>query len=278
MPKYANTSTYRRWKRSRSKVMAKPVRRGITKRYGRPKTRMNIKAMVNKVLKSKIETKQSVRAVGDTFELEHNNFKILENQNTFFRTVNGTGDPMIGDGQRIGDEITLKGISFNMMLELNERFSDVTCRLIMIKSAKGDIPTRASLFKGLSGNKMLDQFNTERYTIIASKYIKLKASNTGTTGALASSVVPLVPNYGFNSATDSQTVLSRTTRLVKFWLPGTKFGRNGVLKYEDLSTTQLKFFDYHFLIYAYSNVSTNQDIVSVARVNDYFKVMYYTDA
>lgn len=250
-------------------------------RFGKKKSLMSVKnmrAVVNKVLKSKIETKQSVRSVNDTVEIAHNNFVVLENNNTFFRTVNGTGDPMAGDGNRIGDEITLKGISFNMMLELNERYSDVTCRLIIVKAAKGDTPTRASLFKGLSGNKMLDQFNTERYTIVAQKYMKLKASNTGTTGALASSVIPLVPNYGFNTATDAQTVQSRTTKLVKFYLPGRKFGRNGVIKYEDLSSTQTKFFDYHLVVYAYSNLSTNQDIVNVARVNDYFKVMYYTDA
>ena len=45
----------------------------------------------------------------------------------------GTGDINTNNvGQRIGDEITLKGIKLKMMIELNERCSDVTFRLMVI--------------------------------------------------------------------------------------------------------------------------------------------------
>jgi len=62
-----------------------------------------------------------------------------------------------------------------MMLELNERYSDVTFRLFVVRSAKGDTPTTVTLWQGASGNKMLDTFNTERFTILYSKYVKILA-------------------------------------------------------------------------------------------------------
>ena len=66
-----------------------------------------------------------------------------------------------------------------MMVELNERYSDVTFRLVFVKCAKGDVPTRDSLFTGSSGNKMLDYINKERYTVLAQKFFKIKAPNMG---------------------------------------------------------------------------------------------------
>ena len=44
-------------------------------------------------------------------------------------------------GSRIGDKITLSGVSIKAMFELNERYSDVTMRLLVVRSANGDTPT-----------------------------------------------------------------------------------------------------------------------------------------
>ena len=46
--------------------------------------------------------------------------------NTFLRTGNSTLDEETSQGQRIGDKVTLVGVKFTMMLELNERYSYVT--------------------------------------------------------------------------------------------------------------------------------------------------------
>lgn len=176
---------------------------------------------------------------------------------------------------RLGDEIMLKGVSLKGMVELNERFSDVTIRILVVKCAKGDTPTRATLFTGTSGNKMLDTLQTERYTVIAQKYLKLKAPNTGTQGPAVSDAIFGPP--GNVRASDADTVLSRATKIWKMWIPGTKFKKNRKIVYEN-GLTQTKFFDYHVLMYAYSNYSTNQDVWYVARSNDYIKTMYYKDA
>lgn len=176
---------------------------------------------------------------------------------------------------RLGDEIMLKGVSLKGMVELNERFSDVTIRILVVKCAKGDTPTRATLFTGTSGNKMLDTLNTERYTVIAQKFVRLKAPNTGTQGPAI--VDNIFGPSGTNRADGADTVLSRSTKIWKMWIPGTKFKKNRKIVYEN-GLTQTKFFDYHVLMYAYSNYSTNQDVWNVARSNDYIKTMYYKDA
>jgi len=175
-------------------------------------------------------------------------------------------------GQRIGDKITLSGVSFTMMLELNERYSDVTYRMFIVRSAKGDTPTSATLWNGCSGNKMLDTFNTERYSILFSKYVKMTSPMIG--------VNPQgVQEIGSGFAL-GQPTLSRATRIVKFFIPGTKFVKNRILQYEN-GTTQVKFFDYHFMIYAYSNYSTvdsGPGAYNVGRLNDCFIKMHYKDA
>jgi len=110
-------------------------------------------------MESTIETKSGAIQVADGTEYGHNAITMVNNN--FLGTTNGTLDEENSRGQRIGDKITLVGVQFAMMLELNERYSDVTFRLMVIRSAKGDTPTTDTLWQGASGNKMLDTFNTE---------------------------------------------------------------------------------------------------------------------
>lgn len=216
-----------------------------------------------------IETKQGNQTCTDGIEIFHNNFVTLNS--TLLFTTNGANDPTLNSSDnRIGDKINLKGVKIKMMVELNERYSDVTFRLLIIKAAKGDVPTRATLFNGLSGNKMIDTLNTERYTIIHKEYFKIKAPNPGNANT--------VNVAGFSDA-DSGNRLSRATRIVSAWIPGTKFHKSGIISYEGQgASSQPKFFDYHAVLYAYSNYSTLQDVYYVARVNDYVQTIYYKDA
>lgn len=230
------------------------------------------KAAVNRNLETKVIT----RTATDGTEILHNNFITLSSQP--FSTQQGTADgDVVGvTGVRIGDEVTARGYKMKFMVELNERYSDVTFRLLMVKCAKGDAPTRATLFHGQSGNKMLDSINTERYSIIKQKYFKLKSPNlaiqdaTTDTGTGVGQAIHATAGQGGNN------VLSRATKIVKFWVPASKFTRRGILRYENQST-QTKFFDYHVLLYAYSNYSTLQDLFYVARLNDTVEQFYFKD-
>ena len=65
---------------------------------------------------------------------------------------------------------------------------------------------------------------------------------------------------------------------MRLYLPGTKFARNGVIKYENGGNNH-KFFDYHVLVYAYSNFQSSLAVTyNVESVADYVKTMYFTGA
>jgi len=74
------------------------------------------------------------------------------------------------------------------LLELNERYVDVSVKVMIVKSAKNDPATDANLWQGASANKLLDTFNTDRFTIMKSKFIKLRAANMGNTPSGAQTV------------------------------------------------------------------------------------------
>lgn len=227
-----------------------------------------IQAVVRRALAKNIETKTGLYSSSDGMEILHNNFIVMSNSP--LATENGTMDIESGTGQRIGDKINLKGVSIRWMTELNERYSDVSFRFLFVRSAKGDVPTRATLFNSISGNKMLDTLNRERYTILKDKWYKIKAPNSATVAGL----------YATGSGINNQSgsfALSRATKISKIWIDGSKITKTGVLQYED-SSTQLKFYDYHCLLYAYSNYQTSQDLYNVGRLNDIVIQMYYKDA
>jgi hypothetical protein len=101
------------------------------------------------------------------------------------------------------------------MLELNERYSMGTFRLLVVKAARGDTPTKATLFNGLSANKMIDTINTERYSILSSKSVVIRQSSTG--------IKPdLIQTSGSGYATGTP-LISRATRIVSMYIPGKKF-------------------------------------------------------
>jgi len=231
--------------------------------------------------KKTLEVKQAVSTVSDGTQIHHNNFITLDAH--LLETTQGVKDPNTSHTEcRIGDQITLRGCKIKMFVELNERYSDVTFRMLVVKCAKGDSPTRATLFNGLSGNKMLDTINKERYTIIFQKYFKIKAPNhslssgVGGTNEVGTTLPPSNAGIEYVAGNEVRT-LSRATKIIKAWIPGKAFARNGVIQYENAGT-QVKFHDYQVLLYAYSNYSTDQDIWYVARCNDYINQLYFTDA
>jgi len=229
-----------------------------------------IQSAVRRALQKNIETKSACISSSDYIQIGHNGFVGIEYQ-TLLGTTQGITDPQnTNTACRIGDQINLSGISIRMMLELNERYSDVTYRILVIKSAKGDTIDTATVFCNLSGNKMLDRLNKERYTFLYEKWGKIKAPNTG-------AITVQSTGSGLFDG-DSDRTFSRATRLVKINLPGKLFGKNGLITYENASS-QVKLYDYSVCIWAYSNYSTSSALAyNVLAVNDYVKEMWYKDA
>lgn len=233
---------------------------------------VKIQRAVRSYLNKKIETKRSNLTSSDLTDISHNSFVSVDS--TVLATSQGTTDPTAGNSNnRIGDEINLKGVAFKFMLENNHRYSDTTFRILVVKSAKGDTPTSATLFNGLSGNKMMDTLNSERYTVLFSRYVKVKQGNPGGDTGLGTAYT----GSGLYDG-DSGLTLATSSKIVKFYIKGEKFVKNGVVRYEN-ATSQVKFFDFHVLVYAYSVGATSEALAwQVGRINEYIKVMYYKDA
>lgn len=249
------------------------ARKTIKKRKSPLALQRQIQRTVNRAVNKNIETKESVTLITDSQEIWHNNHIVLSNK--LLKTTQGISDPANANtNNRIGDAINLRGVSLKMMVELNERYSDVTFRLMIIKSHRGDAIDRGAIFVGQSDNKMLDKFNSERYTLLYQKWFKIKAPNSGTIGPLGFGGV----GDGVNAQAGTQTYqsLSRATKIVKVWIPGKKFYRSGVVTYDN-GGQDPKFFDFSAVLYAYSNFSTAQDVYYVARLNDCVVNMYYKD-
>jgi len=214
-----------------------------------------------------LETKQSTRTRDDGAEMFHNTIYVRES--SLLGTTQGTADPNNANASnRIGDKITLSGLSVKVMFELNERYSMATFRIFVVKSAKGDVPTNGTLFNGISGNKMIDTLNRERYSILASKTFTIKQSST----SIQASGIQEVGS-GFTKGSEQ---MSNATKIVKLWVPANKLIRGKNLTYEN-GTNQPKFYDYHLVYYAYSNYQTNSTYY-VGRINDEVIQLYYKDA
>jgi len=234
-----------------------------------------IQKAVRTYLNRNIETKKSNYTATDGTDIGHNSFINVDPK--VLATTQGTSDPVNqATNNRVGDEINLKGVAFKFMLENNSRYPDVNFRIMVIKSAKGDTPTNATLFNGLSGNKMMDTLNNERYTVIFSKYVKVKSPNVGTVTAVGG---PAYIGSGLYEGAGASLTLTPGTKIVKFYIPGYKFvGKKGLVRYENQSD-QVKFFDYNVVIYAYSTIATSEALGwNVGKLNEYIKIMYYKDA
>jgi len=134
------------------------------------------------------------------------------------------------------------------MLELNERYSDVTFSLMEF-----DLPREILLQQQHFGMELQE---TKCWTLTKWR------DSMCYTPSMSKCLPPLwefnlqeqpirLQDQVFTQGTVN-TQQSRATRIVKFLVPGKKFTRSGILQYEN-NSQQVKFFDHHFMIYAYSN-------------------------
>jgi hypothetical protein len=218
-----------------------------------------------------IETKEGCRRITNV-NIAHNNVTVFNDVdgNVFnpFISSQGTADPMSNGGMsRVGDKIQIKGLLFKFFVEGSISRSKVYFRFMLIKMAKGDTLNRANLFKNASGNKMIDQVDTERFTIVAQKIINVSPPNNAPATLTVLTGVPAtqVPGITGNS-------------VFSMYVPGTKFGKGGVVTYENGSPNQLKFYDYRLCCVAYDWYGTPQDTNNVGFINDGYVKVYFKDA
>jgi len=222
-------------------------------------------------LERMIETKEGCLQSADNIGIQHNNILTIQNSAggnmNPLASITGTADVM-GDSvaQRIGDQVTVRGVLFKAFFENALDRAKVHYRVWLVRCAKGDNIDRGTFFRNNCGNKMIDQINTERYSIVASKKFTISTSNAAPTATVTAAGIP-----------GGSTPAGIGTRAVSMWIPGHKFGRNGVLKYEN-NSAQPKFYDYRFLVMAYDWYGTPQDTNNVGKINDCYYKFYFKDA
>jgi len=258
--------------RSRSRVRANYARvpsvslmaraRGARASY---KKRKSLSSQVARLSRT-IETKEGTRRLYG-INLQHNNLTVFTMNP--FQCTQGTGDPMSqGTMERVGDKITVKSLSYKIFIEASLGRSKVYFRFMLIRMAKGDTLDRSTLFQDSCANKMIDTINRERFTVIASKTVNVIAPNLV---ASTFNVATGVPTAGTPAGLAG-------TRIVSFRVPGKKFGKQGVITYENASTSQVKFYDYKLCCVAYDWNGTPQDLNNVGYINDGYVKTYYQDA
>lgn len=254
-PRFASGRMSRKYAGTYVKRLAKPGTTFLKKR--------KIDRRVDNLYRM-IETKETTSTVSSNTSMNHNVITYLANP---FTLNQGTGDPMSGTGGRIGDRITVKGCMIKGMVECAMNRPKVFVRIMLVKYAKGDDPTTATLFKGDSGNKMIDQINTDRYTILSQKVFNVETSNAPTA---------VTVNVDGSVATGNPGGIG--TRTFKLWVPGYKFGKGGNVLYEDASTSQPKFFSYRWIALVYDWYGTPESTTTVAKMNSAYSKLYFKDA
>lgn len=243
---------------------AKKTKTSYKKRRLNFRSMSRIGAQVSR-LSRMIETKEGRRTNVTNQNCAHNNTTVLSDDP--LQTDQGIGDPMSGSGNRIGDQIYVRGLSAKFFLEGALGRTKVYFRVMLLKGAKGETFDRSTIFKGNSGNKMLDEINTERFTVIAQKIITVQPPNR--------SAVAVQPLTGAPTIDSVSAVTGN--RILKFWIPGVKFGRKGRLQYEN-GGQQTKFFSHRWVIVAYDWYGTPQDTNNVGIINECYSKLYYKDA
>lgn len=262
-----STSYAARAKRARTTgTMTSGVRR-MWRKYQTRRVPTKVAQRVNNLYRM-IETKEITWKLESTtstkYETPHNNL-LAWTQNPFQVSQGAFDTTSAGNAaNRIGDQITVKGFMMTLFLENALNRPKVFYRVMLVRCAKGDTPDRTTFFKGNCDNKMIDQVNTERYTIVAQRRFTIDSSN-----AMAGAVLGTgVPNGGVNGI---------ATKVIKMWVPGRKFGRGGNIQYEN-NSYQVKFYDYKVVFLAYDWFGTPQDVNNVGLINCMYTKVYFKDA
>jgi len=215
------------------------------------KKRTSLATMIKNISLKNSETK-TTHQIGENLQLYHNTPNI---RFSLLRTSQGITDADTGlnsYSNRIGDEIIARGISIKLWIANKLDRPNVMYRLCVVKYESSITPTASLIFKGANPNKMMDNLNKEKITVIYQKIINLQ------TGLAAA-----------GDAAGSPFVGKECHTYRKIWIPL----KDRKIKYDDAGQVP-KFTDYLFCITAYDSYGTltTDNIASFAwEYNFYFK-------
>lgn len=251
--KTGNMGTVSRARRARSYYKLRPIAKKVNNLY------------------KLIENKHFTWRTSSMVDVPHNRSTVLQLQSggplNPFRSVNGTDDPMGTGGSRIGDMIKVTGLLIRGMVQNQFSRPKVFYRIMLVKCAKGDTIDDSTLFSGITTNRLIDQMNTERFTILAETHFSVSTANVAQTGTNAAGEPQGTGGGG------------QGTRLFKMWIPGSKFGPDGRVHFENNSQGQVKFYDYRVVVVTYDwNHSPTVTATNIGAINECYTKLYFKDA
>lgn len=106
-----------------------------------------------------------------------------ENQNCNHNSIRGVFDNLLStsqgttDNTRVGDEIYAKGVKLKFWVSNKADRPNVMYRFFVLSCASSSsVPS--DLFYGISGNKIVDTINTDKYKVIATKQFHIGSDST----------------------------------------------------------------------------------------------------
>lgn len=159
---------YRR-KRSYAKRVYKKGKSPFTS-YSRTKQLIKL---INKVSLKKAETKQA-HFSQENINLNHNGGMFITG---LLRTEQGITDSDTGSSayaNRIGDEIIGRGIKFKFWIANKAGRPNLLYRLVVFRYQSLKTPVSSDVWKGSSGNKIMDDFDKEAFTPLYQRIFKIQ--------------------------------------------------------------------------------------------------------
>lgn len=163
MPGYKRKST------SAGRVYGKrrkmtPYKRKFTKRRG-------LGSMIKRVMLKQCETKHRTVQF-ENQNLNHNSIDDFKEFNPLRGLDQGTDEH-----QRVGDEIIGQRINYKIWLSSKLDRPNVMYRIVVYRCPKHETETNhLNIYEGVSGNKLIDYINTEKYTPVFQKFVKMSGN------------------------------------------------------------------------------------------------------
>lgn len=152
----------------------RPVRKNYKKRTYSKSLVKAVKAITLKQSETKHKT-----VTFQNQNLNHNSIDDFKEQNPLRALDQG-----IDEHQRIGDEIIGKYINYKIWLSNKSDRPNVLYRIVVYRCPKDESETNhLNIYEGVSPNKMIDYINTEKYTPLFQKFVKITNDTSLESGA-----------------------------------------------------------------------------------------------
>ena len=158
---YATGKRKRRRGGPSRKRMRTRGRRMYTKRRG-------MASFIKRVMLKQCETKHRTESA-ENLNLRHNS--------PHARGVMTKLDHGTDENQRVGDELIGKYIKCKFQFFSKQDRTNVTYRIIVYRAPQGEGDGYFDIMENVIANKMLDNVNTEKYTPIFQKFVKIQGNN-----------------------------------------------------------------------------------------------------